>query len=229
VSVQSSHASIQRGQNATYVVAVSAKNGSAADVSVTITADPATEKPTFISGCTTGDKTATCTVSSVTDAKAVDLDAQIPVSSHATSAVKLTATASIVTTATWTAPSAASTVTVTSASASPSPTKTATSAPPQSALPVGPLPSLNGESSSLMGAGNAAGLFPAISPSATPSPSPSAGVHARETRRNAESVADSSTITPVLTAQIAGLIALAAALLLTLTRLSLRKFFRFGK
>jgi hypothetical protein len=208
-------------------VAVSAKNGSVADVSVAIVADPATQKPTFTSGCTTGDKTATCTVSSVTDAKAVDLDAQIPVSSSATSSVKLTATASIVTTATWTAPSAASTVTVTSAS--PSPAKSATSVPSQSALPVGPLPSLNGESSSLIGAGNAAGLFPAISPSATSSPSPSAGVKAREIRRNAESVADSSAVAPVLTAQIAGLIALAAALLLTMTRLSLRKYFRLGK
>jgi hypothetical protein len=42
-------------------------------------------------------------------------------------------------------------------------------------------------------------------------------------------VADSSAIAPVLTAQIAGLIALAVALLLTLTRLSLRKYFRLGK
>jgi hypothetical protein len=48
-------------------------------------------------------------------------------------------------------------------------------------------------------------------------------VRAAGNRRNAGSVAYSSTIAPVLTAQVAGLIVLALALLLTVTRLSVRK------
>jgi hypothetical protein len=96
----------------------------------------------------------------------------------------------------------------------------------------GPLPDLNGVSSSLIGAGNAAGLFPAISPAAaatTTGPAPSPGVHAAGAKQSAESVAYSSTLAPVLTAQVAGLIALALALMLTVTRLSLRKRFRGPK
>jgi hypothetical protein len=199
-------------------VAVSTENGSAADVSVTLTAQPSSQKPTFTSGCTTGDKTATCTVSSVSDDKAVDLDAQIPVASSVSS-VKLTATASIVTTAKWTPPEADATVTVTSPSAK-SPAKASSAkALPESIIPLGPLPELNGVSSSLIGAGNAAGLFPAISPApaASAAPSPSA-MPARSTRRNAATAADSSALAPVLTAQIAGLVALAAAIALTMTR-----------
>jgi hypothetical protein len=81
-------------------------------------------------------------------------------------------------------------------------------------------------SSSLIGAGNAAGLFPAIVPSGSPATSPPPEIHAQGTRRQAGPVADSSAITPVLTAQVAGLIALALAIMLTVTRLSLTK--RFG-
>jgi hypothetical protein len=96
-------------------------------------------------------------------------------------------------------------------------------------VPLGPLPDLNGVSSSLIGAGNASGLFPAISPAATTRPSPSPGVRAAGSRRNAGSAAYSSTLAPVLTAQVAGLIALALALMLTVTRLSLRKRSRAPK
>lgn len=212
-------------------MAVSAENGTAADVSVTLTSQPSSQKPTFTSGCTKGDKTATCTVSSVSDQKAVDLDAQIPVASSATSvsSVKLTATASIVTTAKWTPPASDATVTVTSASAAPA--KSSAKALPESIIPLGPLPVLNGVSSSLIGAGNASGLFPAISPSPAASavPSPSAAPHPQSTKRNAATAADSSALAPVLTAQIAGLVALAAAIALTMTRLSLRRRFRSRK
>jgi hypothetical protein len=82
-------------------------------------------------------------------------------------------------------------------------------------------------SSSLIGAGNAASLFPAIFPSPIPGSSP--GVHPEGGKRNANAVSDSSALgleKPVLTGQLAGLIALAVAVMLTVTRLSLRK--RFG-
>jgi hypothetical protein len=228
VSVQRSKASISRGQQAAYVVQVSTKNnGSASAVKVALTASPSSQQATFTGGCAKGEGTATCTVSSVSDKQPASLKAQIPVAASASkvTSVKLTATALITTTEKWTPPSAAETVTVTAASASPS--KSASSSAgvlPGSTLPLGPIPNLNGASSQLIGAGNAAGLFPAISPSATPSPSPGGPAPSGQPRP----VPGSSAIAfvqPGLTGQVAGLIALAVAVLLTVTRLSLRKRF----
>jgi len=232
VSVKRSQSSIKRGQQAAYVVQVSTvNNGSASDVTVALTARPSSQKPTFISGCAKGTGTATCTVSSVSDKQPATMHAQIPVAAGAASvtSVKLTATASIVTSATWTPPSAAETVAVTSAPASSQP---AASSPGASGttLPLGPVPNLNSVSSSLIGAGNASALFPAINPSATPSPSP--GIHALGGKRDAKPVSNSSAlgfVQPGLTGQVAGLIALAVAVMLTVTRLSLRRRFRSRK
>jgi len=232
VSVQRSTASISRGQQAAYVVQVSTKNnGSASDVKVALTASPPSQQATFTGGCAKGEGTATCTVSSVSDKQPASLKAQIPVAASASkvTSVKLTATALITTTEKWTPPSAAETVAVTAASASPS--KSASSSAgvlPESTLPLGPIPNLNGASSQLIGAGNASGLFPAISPSATPSPSPGGPAPSGQPRP----VPGSSAIAfvqPGLTGQVAGLIALAVAVLLTVTRLSLRKRFRSRK
>jgi hypothetical protein len=88
----------------------------------------------------------------------------------------------------------------------------------------GPVPNLN---STLIAAGNASGLFPEIAPA--PVPSPAAGTPPQEAAHGAapaERVADASTRalgTPVLTAQVMGLIALALAVMLTVTRLSVRR------
>jgi hypothetical protein len=232
VSVQRSQASVERGQNAAYTVQVSTENGSAAGVSVALTAQPSSQKATFTSGCTKGDGTAACSLGSVSDKSPASLHAQIPVGSDATS-VRLTATASIVTAAKWTPPSAVVTVAVTAPPASP--TKPASSAPaatPGTTLPLGPIPDLNNVSSSLINAGDASGLFPRISPSATPSPSPTPGTHAQARKRSTRPVAVPSAIgfaQPTLTGQVAGLIALAVAILLTVTRLSLRRRFKFRK
>jgi multisubunit Na+/H+ antiporter MnhC subunit len=73
-------------------------------------------------------------------------------------------------------------------------------------------------SSSLIGARNAVGLFPAIVPSGPAATSPPPEIHAQGTRRQAGPVADSSALAPVLTAQVAGLIALALAIMLSLTK-----------
>jgi hypothetical protein len=78
-------------------------------------------------------------------------------------------------------------------------------------------------SSSLIGAGNATGLFPAIVPSVPATTSPPPRIHAQGTRREAGPVADSSALSSALTAQVAGLIALALAIILTVTRLSFSK------
>jgi hypothetical protein len=233
VSVQRSQSSIKRGQTAGYVVQVSTKNGTASDVSVALTAQPSSQKPTFGSGCAK-DGTASCSLSSVTT-KATSLNAQIAVASNATavSSVKLTATASVVTTTKWTPPAAAETTTVTAAAAAAAAAakSSSASAAPSAAehmavLPLGPIPALNGQASMLIGAGNAADLFPTIGPSHGASPGPTATAAAQPTTRNTGPVSEASPVslgTPVFTAQVAGLIALGVAIMLTVTRLSVRR------
>jgi hypothetical protein len=234
VTVERVQASVARGQSAAYIVQVSTSGGgSASHVTVALTSQPSSQKPLFTGGCGDSNGSASCPVSAVSDKQAVTVHAQIPVASDATSvsAVKLTATASITTAAKWTPPAAAETIAVTAAKASGgggSPSSSVPPAAPGTTLPLGPVPNLNSVSSSLIGAGNAADLFPAISPGATPSPSPGNGTD----RRNAAPVPGSSAIAfvqPGLTGQVAGLIALAVAVLLTVTRLSLRRRFRSRK
>jgi hypothetical protein len=97
-------------------------------------------------------------------------------------------------------------------------------------LPLGPVPNLNGISSQLIGAGNASGLFPAINPSATPSPAPGSQAPSGQAKgRPAPSSSAIAFVQPGLTGQVVGLIALAVAILLTVTRLSLRRRFRSRK
>jgi len=91
---------------------------------------------------------------------------------------------------------------------------------------IGPLPQLNNENNSLIGAGNAASLFPQISPSDSPSPIPGAGVGASPSKGKADGSPTVSLLPlgmPVVTAQVLGLIALAVAFLLVMTRISLRR------
>jgi hypothetical protein len=227
VSVQRSQSSIKRGQKAGYVVQVSTKNGTASDVTVALTAQPSSQKPTFSSGCAK-DGTASCSLSSVTT-KATSLNAQIAVASNATSvsSVKLTATASVVTTTKWTPPAAAETTTVTAAAAKSSSASASPSAAEHIAvLPLGPIPALNGQASMFIGAGNAANLFPTIGPAHGASPGPTATATAQPTKRNTGPVSEASPVslgTPVYTAQVAGLIALGLAIMLTVTRLSVRR------
>ena len=232
MTVERVKASVARGQSAAYIVQVSTKDGgSASGVTVALTSQPSSQKPLFTGGCGDSNGSASCPVGAVSDKQPVTVHAQIPVASDATSvsSVKLTATASITTSAKWAPPAAAETVAVTAAAASGG--GSSSSAPPTApgtTLPLGPVPNLNSVSSSLIGAGNASELFPAISPGATPSPSPGNGTD----RRNAAPVPGSSAIAfvqPGLTGQVAGLIALAVAVLLTVTRLSLRRRFRSRK
>ena len=237
MSVQRLQSSIKRGQAATYDVTVSTENGSASGVTVALTSQPTSQKPVFTSGCSKND-TASCTLGSVTDKQATGLKAQIAVASSASSvsSIKLTATASVTTTAKWTPPAADESTAVTAATAAAKSTsKSSAGASPDIVLPLGPIPNLNSpdlnaEASLLIGAGNASGLFPAITPSATPSVTPAGS--SQPPRRNAAPVSDASPValgSPVMTAQVTGLIALGLAVLLTVTRLSVRKRPRSGK
>jgi hypothetical protein len=92
-------------------------------------------------------------------------------------------------------------------------------------LPLGPIPALNGEASMFVQAGSAANLFPTVGPSSGASPDPTAAA-AQPTKRNTAPVSEASPVslsTPVFTAQVAGLIALGVAIMLTVTRLSVRR------
>ena len=243
VSVAASQSSIKRGQTATYVVQVSTKNGSASAVSVALTAQPSSQKPAFSSGCAQGDGTASCGIGSINAGQVVSVDAQIAVPANATSvsSVALTATANAATSTKWTPPAAAATTAVTAAKnsataknsakkAKSSAKNSATSSGNASrvaALPLGPIPALQGESSTLIGPGNAASLFPTIARSPSASPQPTAATQSTQpSERNTASKADASPAslgTPVFTAQAAGLIALGLAIMLTVTRLWVRK------
>lgn len=237
VSVQRSQASVQRGQKAGYVVKVSTQNnGSASGVKVALAAQPSSQKPAFASDCANGHGTATCTVGAVSDKKPVTVHAQIPIAADATSvtSVTLTATASVTTTEKWTPPTAAETVDVTAASPSPSQSSSSkgagVGAPPGTTLPLSVIPNLSSASSQFINAGNASGLFPAINPATVPSPTP--GANALGGTRNAQPATTASPLAfarPGLTGQVAGLLALAVAVLLTVTRMSLRKRFRSRK
>jgi hypothetical protein len=92
-------------------------------------------------------------------------------------------------------------------------------------LPLGPIPALNGEASLLIGAGNAAALFPTIGPSPGASPTPTSAA-AQPSAQATAPAADASPVslgTPVAPAQVVGLIALGLAIMLTVTRLSVRR------
>jgi hypothetical protein len=189
------------------------------------------QKAAFTRGCTKGDGTAQCTVSSVSAKRPVVLQAQIAVASSATrvKSVKLTATASIATVQNWKAPTVAETTAVTSTSAR-SHKPPLLSPLPLPALPLGPIPDLNGVGSTLIQAGNATQLFPIITPSPVPSATPAA--HPRPTKPRTRPVSDSRALSPgspLLPARVAGLILLTLAIVLAATRLSLRRWPGSGK
>jgi hypothetical protein len=131
----------------------------------------------------------------------------------------------VATTTKWTPPAAAETTTVTAAAAKSPATASPSPAVHVALLPLGPIPALNGEASVFVGAGDAANLFPTIGPPPGASPGPTTAAP-QPTKRNTAPVSEASPValgTPVYTAQVAGLIALGVAIMLTVTRLSVRR------
>jgi len=225
VSLRRSQASITPGHAADYVVQVSAENAPASEVSVTLIAEPASQKPVFTRGCAAGDGTALCAISSVSVKQPVVLHAQIAVASGATSvtSVKLTVIVSIATTQGWNPPTVAGSTAVSAASSA---RRSLAGTPPLLALPLGPIPDLNGVASTLIEAGNAAGLFPVITPSPAPSPTSAAPPSPAAARRGTRPTGDFGALSraaPGIQARVAGLIALALAVMLTIMRLSVRR------
>lgn len=239
MSVAASQSSIKRGQSAYYVVSVWAKDGSVSGVTLKLSASPTSQRATYSLGCGSEDGTASCDLGTVySTSSARELQAQIPVASSATSVASVTLTATGAGTDVETAPKVASGVSVTAASsgASSHASPSASSSPDDtSTLPDddSSFPALNGSGSSYTNTnggsytnsgGTASGLFPTINPSSQPSPSSSSGRTAAQ--QAAEPAADTTTLplgTPVVAAQAAGLIVLALAFILAVTRLSVRR------
>lgn len=245
VSVQASQSSVKRGQAASFTVQVSAQNGSASGVAVTLAASPQGQAATFTGRCPGGNGSATCAVGSLGTSvapAAYQLQAQIPVASSATSvtSVTLTATADAATSPAMAAmPSASQSVTVTaaaSASASPSPTKRASSTAPASSpvaqvspvsspglatvLPPITLPTPASVTTSLFTPANVASDLPEVVP--VPTPAPVTGTPGSPVADTSAPQAGSFTLAlnmSAATAQVFGLIIVALALTLAATKL----------
>lgn len=244
VSVTQPPSSIQRGQAGTFTVQVSSENWTVSDnVTVQLQTQPASITPAFTTQDAAVCKPAAATspvecTMPVPTTQAQTLQIQVPVAATATSVtqVALKAVALPETAKLAGSLSAAEIAQVTAAPATKkqtSPAATSSSPAKRNSDPLGPvgngsfavgqLPELNGAGSSVIGVGNASNLFPRISPSAAPSPVPGAN---GGKKANADPPAKLSLLPlgmPVMTAQIIGLIALAVAFLLALTRLSLRR------
>ena len=170
----------------------------------------------------------------MSDKQPVSLNAQIPVAASATSvtSVKLTATASIVTTAKWTPPSAAETVAVTAAAASPAKSAGRVVGRRLAGDDAAARPDPEPQRRLQLAHRRRQRVRPVPRDQPVGHAQPFAGDPRAGRQANAKPVSDSSAIAfvqPGLTGQVAGLIALAVAVMLTVTRLSLRKRFRSRK
>jgi hypothetical protein len=190
--------------------------------------------PGFSFGCGSDDGTSSCALGTV-DAKSAhrQLQAQltVPVTAATVKSVSLTAIGSAATLATDPKASAAIAVTT---PATAKPTSTTPQAPETATSPlaVGSLPNIPATSPTLSPGGNAAGLFPTLSPGGsaaglfptldpTPTPTPISVQKA-----DGRPVANTTALpegAPIADAQIAGLAALALAVALAVTRLSIRR------
>ena len=243
VSVQASQPGIKRGQAASFIVQVSAQNGSASGVSVTLAAAPSGQTATFTDRCPGGNGSATCAVGSLGTSvapAAYQLQAQIPVASSASSvtAVTLTATADAATSpAMAVMPTASQSVSVAAAaSASPSPTKKASSTAPASSpvaqvspvstpglatvLPPVTVPTPASVTTSLFTPANVASDLPEVAP--VPTPTPVTGTPGSPVADTSSPQAGTFTLAlnmSAATAQVFGLIIVALALTLAATKL----------
>jgi hypothetical protein len=241
VSVQASQSGIKRGQAASFTVQVSAQNGSASGVSVTLAASPQGQVATFTGRCPGGNGSGTCTIGSLGTSlapAAYSLQAQIAVASSASSvtSVTLTATADAATSPAMAAlPSASQSVSVAaasaSASASASPKKTSASTSPvaqvspvstpalATVLPPVTVPTPAGVTSLFTPASVASDL-PEVVP--VPTPTPVTGTPGSPVADTGSPQAGTFTLAlnmSAATAQVFGLIIVALALTLAATKL----------
>ena len=241
VSVQASQSGIKRGQAASFTVQVSAQNGSASGVSVTLAASPPGQAATFTGRCPGGNGSATCAIGSLGTSlapAAYSLQAQIAVASSASSvtSVTLTATADAATSPAMAAlPSASQSVSVAaaaSASASAKATASASTSPVAQVSPVSTpalatvlppvtVPTPAGVTTSLFTPANVASDLPEVAP--VPTPTPVNGTPGSPVADTGSPQAGTFTLAlnmSAATAQVFGLIIVALALTLASTKLA---------
>ena len=240
VSVQASGTSVKAGQVASYAVQVSAQNGQASGVSVTLAVAPSGQTATFTSRCPSGNGAAACTLGSLGGTVApssFQMQAQVRVASgtSAGTSVTLTATADAATSPALAAlPVAAATTPVVDSSPSPSkspsstpatstpPAQAATATPPALASPptLGAIPPTPAASSPLISPVSVASAFPEITP---PPVSPVAVIAASSPAADTGTpVAGNFTVQigmSAATAQLLGFVLLGFVLLLAATKL----------
>jgi len=250
--VQAAQSSIRRGQAALWTVTAWVVGGNVPDATISLTAAPAGLKPTFSSGCGSHNGTASCDLGAL-DANSTrrQLQAKVAVAASATTVTSVHLTAKLsaanlpkdpqVSAATTVTAAAAGTATAGSTASpgntsAPAATSNSTGnsagvgAPVTSTSPlsIGDLPGLTGGGPTLSGGGatlspggNAAGLFPSVNPSTAPK----SGKQGTQ-NGSAQEVANSAALplsSPVVGAQLAGLIVLAMAFVLVVARLSFRR------
>lgn len=224
VAVQRTHASIERGKAAQWIVTAWTRGGNVPGATIRLVAAPTGLTPEFSIGCGSRNGTPLCDLGTV-DAKSAkrELQAQVavPVTATTVTSVRLTAIASAAHLAKK--PKVTSTVTVTA----PPPGAVIpihfAGAPELSTSPlsIGSLPFLPAPSSTLSPGGNAAGLFPTLQPATDPPSAKPADQNAGTTP-----VANNSALplgAPVVGGQLVGLGVLALAFVLAISRLSVRK------
>jgi hypothetical protein len=191
-----------RGQAAQWEVGAWTEGGNLPDAKIALTSTAGAGVPTFTFGCASGIGTSACDLGAVDSTSAQRLfQAQITVPLTATiTAVSLTATGSAAGLAT--APSASGSMIV-----------LAPGTPTGSTSPLSVSSGLAFPSPSMSPGGNAASLFPTLAPGATERASPVANV----------SALGSGTPVGTEVAEGAGLAALGVAMLLAITRVSLRR------
>jgi hypothetical protein len=237
VSLERVQPSVTRGSAAEWIVGSWTENGNVADAAVRLTVAPASQTPRFTLGCGSKDGTASCglgTVDSASVQRQLEAEVTVPTTATSVTSVRLTVVGSGKDVSKDAQASVTVSVSAPAAPRSPGSPGTSSSAPGISSgtaptptgevtspLAVGNLPSLNGTGSTLSPGGNASGLFPTLDPSSSDS-QPAVG----EANASTRPMADVSALpggTSVMGAQIAGLIALAVAFILAVTRLSIRK------
>jgi hypothetical protein len=239
----------ERGQAAHWAVDAWTTGGNVPDVKLQLQATPADAgTPSFSFGCGQGEGTASCDLGAV-DATATirELQAQIvvPATASTVTSASLTATGSaanlgtapeVSEAITILAPPAPAAVAPTPAAVSPTPAGTTALALPTLPLsspspsPSSPSPSSPSPSPSSVpsAAGNASGLFPTVSPQSSnsqsspqspASPRPSLTGQTEQVANTFAAPAGGSTAG----AQVVGLVALALAVILAVTRVSMRR------
>jgi hypothetical protein len=199
--------SSDRGQTAQWEVGAWTQGGNVADAKIQLSATAGAGAPTFTFGCASGNGTSTCDLGAVDATSAQRLfqaAVNVPLTATALNAVSLTVTGSTANLAL--SPAATASVTLLAAG---TPTPSSSSTLPAIAASGFAFPTPTASPG-----GNASGLFPTVAPGSTGNESPVANVSALH-----------SGGTPIGSeiAEIAGLVALATAMVLAITRLSIRR------